>query len=201
MIFIVRHAETVDNAARVIQVPAAPLSAAGQAQAERLAERVAADGIAWILASDLVRAVETARCIAVRLGIEVEMDPVLRERDFGDLCGTPYAALTHDPFDPAYVPPNGESWAAFHARVGLAWERIRQSAAEAPGNLLVVTHGLVCRSLVENHLALPPGEAPPLRWENTSLTAVEAVPPWLIRRLNCVAHLAGKSGEFREQCI
>jgi probable phosphoglycerate mutase len=189
-IFVARHAETVDNAARVIQLPGAPLSPKGRLQAERLAERVSALGVTRILTSDLVRAVETATCIAMRLGIEIEQDPVLRERDFGDLRGMPYAQLTLDPFALDYVPPQGESWAAFHERVALAWKRIQEAATGASGHLLVVTHGLVCRALAERHLTLSADETPPHRWENSSLTEIEAASPWLIRRLNCVAHLA-----------
>jgi probable phosphoglycerate mutase len=83
-IFVVRHGETEQNASRVIQVPTARLSAAGRAQAQRLAERVAATGIAGILTSDLARAAETANCISARTSIKVELEPTLRERDFGD---------------------------------------------------------------------------------------------------------------------
>lgn len=189
-ILLVRHAETVENAARVIQVPTTPLSATGRTQAERLAERMVGSGVGRILASDLVRAVETAAYVSERTGIQVELDPDLRERDFGDLRGTPYTALTVDPFGLDYVPPNGESWEVFHARVAVAWERIARVATETPGNLLVVTHGLVCRALVKRHLALPPDESLPAIWGNTALTEVAAMPPWAVHRLNCTAHLA-----------
>jgi 2,3-bisphosphoglycerate-dependent phosphoglycerate mutase len=192
VIFLARHGETVDNAARVIQLPAAALSAAGQAQAERLAQRLVPRDVVRILASDLARAVATAQRIGTRLGLAVELDPLLRERDFGDLRGTPYAELKVDPFAPAYVPPAGESWDAFHARAARAWKRILEVAAQADGNLLVVTHGLVCRAIVERHLALPPGVTAPLRWDNCSLTEVDAAAPWTVRRLNCVEHLAGE---------
>lgn len=191
-IFVVRHAETGDNAARVIQVPGAQLSEAGRAQAARLAERIVARGVAHILTSDLARAVETAGYVAARLGIDFEKEPLLRERDFGELRGLPYASLSVDPFAHDYVPPKGESWVEFHSRVDLAWERIKEVAAATPGNLLVVTHGLVCRALVEQHLALQPSDTQPLRWDNCSFTEVDAVPPWRVRRLNCVEHLASE---------
>ena len=191
-ILLARHAETVDNAARVIQLPVAPLSIRGRAQAAQLAERVAASGVSRILASDLARAVETATYVGARTGIKVELDPVLRERDFGDLRGTPYTALTIDPFGVDYVPPNGESWAVFHERVAIAWERIVSIAAQAAENLLVVTHGLVCRALAERHLALPAGESLPAQWGNASVTEVDSTPPWMVRRLNCMSHLASE---------
>ena len=53
-------------------------------------------------------------------GARVEYEPLLHERNFGDIRGTAYADLDVDPFDPAYAPPNGESWETFHARVDRA---------------------------------------------------------------------------------
>ena len=70
-ILLVRHAETVENAAHVIQLPTTPLSAAGRVQAEHLAKRVAENGVARILASDLLRAVETAAYVSAQTGIQV----------------------------------------------------------------------------------------------------------------------------------
>ncbi len=191
-IFVVRHAETVDNAARVLQLPSTPLSRDGHSQAQRLAERVAEVGVARILASDFVRAAETAAHVTALTGVEAEFEPDLRERNFGDLCGTPYTALTIDPFAPDYIPPKGESWAAFYARVAVAWNRIAFLATETRGNLLVVTHGLVCRALVERHFALLPGESPPNLWGNAAVTEVDTVAPWTVRRMNCMVHLANE---------
>ncbi len=191
-IFVVRHAETEQNASRVIQLPDASLSAAGWLQAQQLTERLAETGVTCILASDLVRAVETATCINSRISVPILLEPMLQERNFGDLRGVPYAELTIDPFAEEYVPPNGESWAIFHERVALAWERIKVAAAETAGNLLVVTHGLVCRALLKHHLSLVPGESVPDRWGNTGFTEIEGRPPWLVRKANCVAHLANE---------
>ncbi len=189
MMFLVRHGETVGNAARIVQVPESPLSPRGVAQAERLARRLAAEGIARILSSDLPRAAMTARVIERVTGAPLTFDPLLHERNFGDLRGTPYAELGFDMFAPDYAPPNGESWPVFHARVDRAWAGVQALAAATDGNLAVVTHGLVCRSLVARHLALPPGATVPERWENTSLTVVEGPAPWRVRLLNCIAHL------------
>jgi probable phosphoglycerate mutase len=188
-IFLVRHGETVENRTRVVQVPEAPLSGRGRAQAERLAARLAREGVARILASDLERAAMTARIVAGRTGASVEHDARLQERNFGDVRGTPYDALEVDLFGPDFVPPAGESWPAFHARVDEAWQCIASAAAETTGNLAVVTHGLVCYSLALRHLALPDGEPAPMRWGNTSLTIVDPEAPFSVRVLNCTAHL------------
>ena len=190
-IFLIRHGETLGNAARVVQRPDNPLSSRGIAQAERLAARLAAEGVAAILASDLARAVATAEAVRAATGAPLRFDPLLQERNFGDIRGTPYAELDFDMFAPAYAPPNGESWEVFHARVDRAWELVRRAAGATAGNLAVVTHGLVCRSLAERHLALPAGEAAPERWENTSLTIIDGATPWRVRLLNCGTHLDG----------
>jgi broad specificity phosphatase PhoE len=189
VIFLIRHGETVGNAARIVQVPDSPLSPNGVAQAERLARRLAAAGVARILSSDLARAATTARVIERTTGAPLTFEPLLHERNFGDLRGTAYADLGLDMFAPDYAPPRGETWPVFHARVDRAWETIRALAGATGGNLAVVTHGLVCRSLAERHLTLPAGVAAPERWENTSLTIVEHPAPWRVRLLNCVAHL------------
>jgi broad specificity phosphatase PhoE len=201
-IFLVRHGETAANAERVLQIPETPLSARGLTQAQRLAQRLAGEGTAHILSSDLARAAMTAERVRAATGASLAWEPLLQERSFGDLRGTPYAELPADVFAPAYTPPGGESWEALHARVDVAWLRIRRAAARAGGHLAVVTHGLVCHSLVTRHLALAAGAPLPTRFDNTSLTLVEAEPPYRVRLLNCTAHLdaatrsAARSGEL-----
>ena len=85
----------------------------------------------------------------------------------------------------------GESWAQFHARVDRAWALVQQAAAAAKGNLAVVTHGLVCRSLAGRHLILPDRQEAPERWENTALTIIDYPAPWRVRLLNSIDHLDG----------
>ena len=192
-ILLIRHGETLGNASRTVQLPGDPLSPRGLAQAERLARRLAKrldrQGIGAILSSDLLRAAQTAEHLGRVTGLPVRHDPLLQERSFGDIRGTPYAQLGFDLFAPDYAPPGGETWAAFHARVDRAWALLQDRAAAAEGHLAVVTHGLVCRSLAGRHLILPDGHAVPERWENTALTIVECPAPWRVRLLNCIAHL------------
>ena len=190
MIFLIRHGETEGNAARVVQRPDNPLSPRGVVQAARLARRLREEGIARILSSDLARAVTTAETLQRATGAPLAFEPLLQERNFGDLRGTPYAQLDFDLFGLDYAPPNGETWPVFHARVDRAWARVQALAGATDGHLAIVTHGLVCRSLAARHLILPDGETVPLRWENTSVTIVECPPPWRVRLLNCIAHLA-----------
>lgn len=194
-ILVIRHGETAGNAARVLQRPDTPLSPRGLSQAASLARRLAGEPVGRILASDFVRATMTAEALAAATGAPLTADALLQERNFGDLRGTAYADLGFDPFAPGYVPPGGESWEVFHERVARAWERIRTLAADTPGHLAVVTHGLVCFSLAANHFRLVTGEPPPARFGNTALTVVEGREPWTALRLNCTAHLDGTAAE------
>jgi probable phosphoglycerate mutase len=191
-IFLLRHAETDDNAARIVQVPAAPLSASGRDQAARLARRLAAaGGIGRIVTSDLARALETAEAVRVATGAPLDVNPDLAERNYGDVRGTPYAALTRDIFAPDYEPPGGETWAAFFGRVDAVWAPLVRMAESMRDHLAIVTHGLVCQAVLQRHLGGGPDDVP--QWGNTAVTIVE--PPRTVRLLACCAHLDGAARE------
>ena len=187
-IFIVRHGETPGNASRLIQAPETPLNARGIAQTEALAERLAREGVAHILVSDYARARMTADAVHRATGAPLEVEPKLRERDFGDWRGESHDLIPHF-LDDGVVPPNGEAWDAFHARAGAAWERIARQAREAAGNVVAVTHGLVCYSFALYHLALPAGVEAGLGFHNASVTVADSRAPWAVTTLNCTAHL------------
>jgi len=188
-ILLVRHGETDGNAARVLQRPDVPLNDRGLRQAEQLARRLSALGFARILCSDLLRARMTAAPLAARSGIAIEQSPLLQERNFGDLRGLPYAELTENPFGPDVRPPNGEDWPTFHARVADAFAFIVSRRRSANGTLVVVTHGLVCRALVERHALLSEGAAVPERFDNASITVMHEDVPHGVSLLNCTRHL------------
>jgi probable phosphoglycerate mutase len=184
-ILLVRHGETAANAARVMQRPDVPLSERGVRQAAQLAVRLFGLGFVHVLSSDLLRARMTAAPLAAG-GLVIEETPLLQERNFGDLRGTPYAELTEDPFAPAYVPPNGESVAVFHRRVAQAFALIVERRRALSGALVVVTHGLVCHAMLENHAA---AAALPEHFANAGLTELAPEPPFAALRINCTEHL------------
>ena len=189
-IFIVRHGETDGNASRMIQSPETPLNERGAAQAEALAGRLAREGAAHIFVSDYARARMTAEAVHRATGAPLEVDAGLRERDFGDWRGVSHDLVPHF-LDDGVAPPNGETWEAFHARAAAAWERIAGRAREAAGNVVAVTHGLVCYSFALHHLALPAGVEADRGFLNTSVTVAEPRAPWAVTTLNCTAHLGG----------
>ena len=119
----------------------------------------------------------TAERVAERTGLSLAHDPLLRERNFGDLRGTPYSELDArgiEPFAEDYAPPGGETWEVFHARVDRAWLRVQEFARTQEGPVAVVTHGLVCHAIVRRHLGEDPAG---ISFPNTAVTRILG-PPW-----------------------
>jgi probable phosphoglycerate mutase len=137
----------------------------------------------------MLRARMTAEPIAQKLGLPVELSALLQERNFGDLRGVPYAELAENPFGPDFSPPNGESWRVFHERVADAFAMVCALRARLAGPLIVVTHGLVCRALVERHTAWRDAGPLPDKFHNTSVTMLDEGEPFVVRLTNCFAHL------------
>jgi len=162
-IWLVRHAESEWNALGRWQGQADPaLSAHGRAQAAALAETFAGERFDALVASDLVRARETAEIVGARLGLAPRLDVRLRERDAG--C---WAGLTHEEIaarwpeelarvrrhDPLGRPVGGESLVDVAAR---AQGFFRELASESSlARVVVVTHGGLMRSLVRELAAIP----------------------------------------------
>jgi 2,3-bisphosphoglycerate-dependent phosphoglycerate mutase len=185
-ILLVRHGETDGNAARILQHADVPLNERGMRQVEQLARRLCAGGFVSIVYSDLLRARMTAAPIAAGSGIATEESPLLRERNFGDLRGMSYAELTEDPFRLGFLPPNGEDWPTFHARVADAFSFIVSRRRSVNGTLVVVTHGLVCHAIVERHAQLREGVFAPERFDNTSITVLDNEDaPHSVSLINC----------------
>ena len=190
-ILLIRHGETELNATRVVQYPDTPLGDTGIEQAKQLGARLSQHPIARILTSDYQRAVMTAEHVSRQTQAETLNISLLRERHFGELRGKSYEQFEGvDIFARDYHPPGGESWEEFDARVDEAWGEVKAHAASIDGDLAVVTHGLVLRSLFERHIDLNGHDVTEeLVVANTSITEVMAEPPWRVVRLACVAHL------------
>jgi len=86
-LYLTRHGETVDNARQLMQGQTqGQLNDVGVGQAKQLRERLADTHFDAYVASDLKRAIDTARILA---GPEQPIDttPLLRERDWGSFTG------------------------------------------------------------------------------------------------------------------
>lgn len=147
---LLRHGETLWNRdGRLQGWQDSPLSAAGRAQADALAARIAGgERVDAIVASDLGRTRDTAAPIAARLDLRLRLDAGLRERCYGELEGLTWAEIERArpqdyrrlaARDPEYAVPGGESGVQFRDRIVAALERLAR--AHAGATLAVVTHG------------------------------------------------------------
>jgi probable phosphoglycerate mutase len=152
---IVRHGETQWNLDSRIQGHTdSELTATGRRQAHALARRLEGEAFDVLVASDLGRALETARIIAARTRHDLATDARLRERAFGVGEGLTYGELDYQfpevfskvrETDPDYCIPGGESRRQFYERVQSAFESLAR--AHAGKRVAVVAHGGVLASL------------------------------------------------------
>ena len=139
MLLIVRHGETDWNAEGKLQGHTdRPLNDYGRRQARALADRLADEPIDALYASDLSRARETAEILGEKLGLDVAVDPDLREKNWGNWEG-----LTPD--ERLHVEFEGETSQAHRERTLRAVERIVDR--HPGGRVVVVTHGGSLRRL------------------------------------------------------
>lgn len=148
-ILAIRHGETAWNVDTRIQGHLdIPLNDTGHWQAERLGQALAAEAIAAIYASDLLRAHETALYVSRASGVPVVAELGLRERGFGDFEGRTFAEIEialpdqserWRKRDPSFAPSGGESLLQVQERVLATVDRL---AKQHPGELIVmVAHG------------------------------------------------------------
>ena len=133
-LLLVRHGETDWNAEGRLQGQTdRPLSDYGRRQARKLAEELEGEELEAIYSSDLARARETAEIVGERLGLPVELDPDLREKDWGTWEGL--TSVERDRVE--FV---GETTQAHQERILRALRRISERHP-GEGSVLVVTHG------------------------------------------------------------
>jgi broad specificity phosphatase PhoE len=167
-ITLIRHGETDWNAAGRWQGRApVPLNERGIAQAEASAEALQSFRFDRIIASDLLRARQTAEIVAAALDLPVVFSPQWREIDTGNWQGLNHAEIcAWDPKNHAtmgQVPypdggfPEGESQRQQIDRIASA---LNELTRHVPGqHILVVTHGGCIRAaayyLLGREVAIP----------------------------------------------
>ena len=164
-LYLVRHGETMDNAAQIMQgQTSGRLNAVGIQQAEEVARKMANDHIDVFVSSDLYRSMQTCAIIA-RPHLEAEMQlkgaansvtflteddilqriettPLIRERDWGDFTGKFIPSLPKDPKD---WPDNIESLERMKSRAQnfLTWLKV----AYPDKTILAVGHGIINKAI------------------------------------------------------
>ncbi|MCW5640877.1 MAG: histidine phosphatase family protein [Rhodoferax sp.] len=166
-IIAVRHGETDWNAGGRIQgMRDVPLNDKGRWQADRAARQLADsdEAVAAIYSSDLARAYQTARSIALACGVDVGTDARLRERGFGAFEGKTFTELEQAfPQDTArwrardasWAPPGGETLLTLGERVRAATDELahrhlgEQIVLVAHGGVLDMMYRIATRQAVD----------------------------------------------------
>lgn len=172
-----RHGQSVGNLEERFQGQADfPLTKAGRAQAQALAERWQTEGQVFDLAiaSPLLRARETAEIVTQKLGVPLEFDDLWMERDNGKFSGLTYAEIRTRSAEVDFYTPyqafgeTGEGdWALF-LRAGQA---VHSLLRRPPGRYLVVSHGGLLNMVLYSIMGISPqanGHGIRFRFKNTS---------------------------------
>lgn len=155
-ILLARHGETDWNLqGRVQGHTDTPLNATGLEQARALADQLAREPLLAVYTSDLVRARDTAAIVADLHGLDVKLDPDLREKNFGSWEGLTDVEI-RERFPDAVRGRwgDGETTEEVVERTIGAVERIRDRQLAGP--VLVVSHGGPLRAIL-GHLAVEHG--------------------------------------------
>lgn len=206
-LLLVRHGESVANAARVYQGwYDSPLSARGERQAAQVARAIAARrGLrpVAVYASPLARAWRTGAAIGAALGLEPIPHDGLREIDVGAATGLGFDAVAARWPDLAarrralgldHGWPEGETGRQFLARVGGALDGIIAAHRDDDGTpealVVVAAHGGTIRFALA-HLAGQTADWPtgdPIA--NCAICEAQIAPDGArLIEINCVAHL------------
>jgi probable phosphoglycerate mutase len=198
-LFLLRHGQVAANRElRFVGDRDEPLTERGRWQAERLGEALGAvpGGVHRVLSSPRQRACETAREVAARVGLAVEIDQRLAEQSFGSWEGLTrheVRARGDDDArrlelcdrDPAAAPPGGESFAGVQAR---ALEVVAELSDDG-GVVAMVSHVGPIKALLAAALAVPLTGARRLFLDPGSISVVDWLPSPTLRLFNGHAHL------------
>jgi broad specificity phosphatase PhoE len=156
-LFLVRHGETLWNAEHRFQGQTdVPLSLRGRAQAAAIASALSSIPFSRAYASDLRRAVDTAKAVVADRRLDVETDARLREFNFGAWEGLTWSQIVarwpelEERF-PAkasdYNPAGGERFEHIIERVRAFFADLRSSVLT--GHVLIATHAGVLHATMQ----------------------------------------------------
>jgi alpha-ribazole phosphatase len=161
-LFLVRHGEVVpEGQGKFLGYTDLDLSPHGREQVAGLAEYMRKIRLDRAYASDLKRALDTARIICSDRGIEPVPCPAFREMDMGDWDGKSWEEIkqTNPQINPWFFKnlntfhfPGGEKWPHFRGRV---LKGMKSLLRDNPGqNIVVAAHAGVNRILLAQALGL-----------------------------------------------
>ena len=166
-VLLVRHGDTEwSRSGQHTSRTDLPLLDDGRAAAEALGRRVAARSFALVLASPMIRALDTARLAGLARTVEITDD--LRELGYGSYEGLTTAEIRAE--RPGWDlwkagAPDGEPLAEASARA----DRVIARAASAGGDVVLFGHGHILRIIGVRWLGLAPEMAASLALNTAAL--------------------------------
>lgn len=195
---LVRHGQTIWNhVARYQGHTDIPLNDTGRTQAKLLSLRLAKEPLQAVYASDLIRALETARIIAEPHGLAVQALPQLREINFGAWEGLTYQEIKNRYSDLADIYqsspgklriPDGETFQELMERAyGVVTNLVRSHNSST---IAVVTHGGTIRAIICSLLGLDLSHVNQIRQDNAALNLIDYYGEYgILSLLNDTCHL------------
>lgn len=194
-LFCVRHGETLSNLEGRIQGQSnSHLSPLGIRQCQAVAGALGSLPIDAVITSPLERAMESARYVADKLGLEVQTDLRLMEINAGAFQGLcwheiderfPEASKSWRTQDPDFCIPGGESRRDLMLRSGEALLAIREAGYR---QAVVVAHGGSLAAAFKALLEIPAARNP-FSLGNGSISTVLWDKDFRLHSLNETAHL------------
>lgn len=161
-IYLIRHGESLDNAGIPYKrtPEGSPLTERGRQQAHEVAARLADIPADAVIASDLIRARQTAEIIALDRHLEVRIIPELQERSIGIYGGRAdlheaeefrdqFAAYHAGTVDEKMRWKLGDEWESLHDAQRRFVGALEHIVAEYRGRtVIIVAHGTVMRTFL-----------------------------------------------------
>ncbi len=200
-LLLVRHGESEFNhAGRFAGFADVDLTEVGRRQVEKLRERIAGEKIDAVYSSDLRRAVRTAEIATEGRGLAITTCPEVREINYGEVDGLPFAEiksrfpdlakqLSTSELELAF--PGGETFSAFVERVSTFKDRLAKHGQSE--TVLLVAHGGPLRALLCSMLGISQTSWWQLSVDNASLSIVET------HQRGAVLRLLNETYHLREQ--
>ncbi len=198
-LYLVRHGETESNRKGLALGRAdVPLNDTGREQAQRVANALAAEPLAAVYSSPLARTLDTARALAGRHSLEVQIEPGLIEMDIGEADGLTFAEVRSrwpglleawvGADGPQRPMPGGERLVDVQHRVSRTTQAlVLRHPNEA---ICAVTHNFVILSLLSSVLQIELANFRRLRHGVAAVSVLEITPRRTrVLRLNDACHL------------
>ena len=190
-LILLRHGQTEYNATKRMQSHLnTQLSEVGLAQAEAAADFLSTLNIAKIISSDLTRAFDTATAVGKRLGVDIVVDPRLRETNLGQWQDRSRSEIDAEypgaraiwRHDATWAPPGGESRLDVARRARPVIDELMASFDEwDDSTVLIVAHGGTNCALTANLLGLRIDQYPMLSGLGNTCWAQLTARPEFIR--------------------